>query len=55
MCEELVPHPQTCESLVPSYHRWLIVTDVSDKNVKNWNRMQNAADWGGGGGVFYQC
>ena len=24
-------------------------------SVNNWNRMQNAADWGGGGGVFYQC
>ena len=23
-------------------------------HVKNWNRMQNAADLGGGG-VFYQC
>ena len=25
----------------------LIVTDVSDKTEKNWNRMQNAADLGG--------
>ena len=23
---------------------YLIVTDVSDQNVKNWNRMQTAAD-----------
>ena len=23
---------------------YLLVTDVSDKNVKNWNRMQNATD-----------
>ena len=30
---------------------YLIVTDVSDKTVKNLNRMQNAADFG----VFYQC
>ena len=28
----------------------IIVTDVSDKTVKNWNRMQNSADLG----VFYQ-
>ena len=27
---------------------YLIVTDVSDKTVKKWNRIQNAADWGGG-------
>ena len=27
-----------------------IVTDVSDKTVNNWNRKQNAADFG----VFYQ-
>ena len=32
---------------------YLIVTDISDKTVKKWNRMQNAADLGGG--VFYQC
>ena len=30
----------------------LIVTDVSDKIMKNWNGMQNAADFGGGVGVF---
>ena len=30
----------------------LIVKYVSDKIVKNWNRMQNAADWGW---VFYEC
>ena len=30
---------------------YLIVTDASDKTVKNWNRMQNAADLG----VLYQC
>ena len=27
---------------------YLIAIDVSNKTVKNWNRMQNAAD-------FYQC
>ena len=26
---------------------YLVVTDVSDKNVKNWNRMQNAEEFGG--------
>ena len=31
---------------------YLIVTDVCDKTVKTWNRMQNAADLGGGGGYF---
>ena len=31
---------------------YLIVTDASDKTVKNWNQMQNAADWGV---VFYHC
>ena len=28
---------------------YLIATDVSDKTLKNWNRIQNAADLGGGG------
>ena len=42
--------------LIPKYHRCEervghIVTDVSDKTVKNWIRMQNAADLG----VFYKC
>ena len=32
-------------------NRYLNVTDVSGNIVKNWNRMQNAADLG----VFYQC
>ena len=47
-CEELVPNPPTCENLVPNYHRCgelvIIVTDVSDKIVKNSNRTQNAAE-----------
>ena len=30
-----------------------IVTDISNKDVKNWNRMQNAENWGWG--AFYQC
>ena len=30
---------------------YLIVTDTSDKTVKNWNRMQNVAELE----VFYQC
>ena len=54
MCEELVPNPRTCEKLALNHHRlvwwenWcFIVTDVSDKTVKNWNRMQNVAAWGG--------
>ena len=37
---------------------YLIVTDVSDKTVKNRNRMQNAAYLVCvcvGGGHFYQC
>ena len=50
MCEELVPNPQTCGNLVQiitDVKNWyLIVTDVSDKTVKNLNRMQNAADLG---------
>ena len=54
-CEKLIPNYQRCEKLVPNYHRCeelvLVVTDVSDKTVKNWNRMQNAADLEG---VFYQ-
>ena len=27
--------------------RYIIVKDVSDKTVKNWNRMKNAAIFGG--------
>ena len=54
-CEELVLKHHTCEKLLPIYHTYkklvLDLTDVSDKTVKNWNRMQNAADKG----VFYQC
>ena len=50
-CEGLVPNLYTCENLVPNHHRcenWdIIVIYVSDKTVKNWNRMQNAADFGG--------
>ena len=34
-----------------NWYMYLIVTDVSDKTVKIWKRMQNAADLG----VFYQC
>ena len=30
---------------------YFIATDVIEKSVKNWNRMQNAADLG----IFYQC
>ena len=51
-CEELVPNPHTCEKLVPNYRTYMknwyfIVTDISYKTVENWNRMQNAADFGG--------
>ena len=31
---------------------YLIVTDVSGKIMKNWNGMQNAADFGGGVGYL---
>ena len=41
---QIITHMKNC---------YLIVTDVSDKTVKNWNRMQNAVDWvGGGGGIL---
>ena len=42
MCEEVVPNPHICDKLVQDCY--LIVTDVSDKTLKNWNRVQNAAD-----------
>ena len=52
---ELVPNHHTCDKLVPNYHRCeelgLNRTDVSDRTVKNWNRMLNAADFG----AFYHC
>ena len=42
-CEEMVPKPHTCENcyqFITHMKNWyLIVTDVSDKTVKNWNRM----------------
>ena len=54
-CEELEPNPQTCENLVPNYHLYMknkyLMVKIKSKSVKNWNRMQNAADLG----VFYQC
>ena len=50
---ELVANPHTCEKLIPNITHmknwYLIATAVSNKTVKNWNRMQNAADLGGGG------
>ena len=46
--EEMVPNHHTFEKLVPNYHACeelvLSRTYISDKTVKNWNRMQNAAD-----------
>ena len=36
---------------VKNRYMCLIVTDVSDKTLRNWNRMLNAAD----SGIFYQC
>ena len=48
MCDELVPYPHICDKLVQDCY--LIVTDVSGKTLKNWNRVQNAADWG----LYYQ-
>ena len=56
MCELLVRNPHTCDKLVPNYHRCeelvlFIAVDVSDKTVKNWNRMQNAVELR----VFYRC
>ena len=49
-CEELVPnstHLKNRYQIVTDVKNWyLIVTDVSDKIVKNWNRMQNAAELG---------
>ena len=43
-------NPRTCENwyqIITHMKNWyLIVTDVSE-TVENWNRMQNAADFGG--------
>ena len=49
MCGVLVPNLHTYEELVPNYRRCEEL--VSDKTVKNWNRMQNGADLR----VFYHC
>ena len=60
-CQELVPNPDTCEThwhqftrFITDVKNWyLIVTDVSDKTMKNWDRMLNAADFfRGGGGIL---
>ena len=56
--EELVQNHHTCENwyqINTDVKNWyLIATDVSDKTVKTLNRMQNAADlWGGGGILLY--
>ena len=48
-CEELVPNFHTCENwyqIIKDVKDWyLIVTYVRYKTVKNWNQMQNAADF----------
>ena len=40
-----------CQIITDRKNLYLIVEDVRDKTVKNWNRIQNAVD----SGVFYQC
>ena len=51
---QILNHVENWYQIITDRKNWgLIVTDVSDKTVNNWNRMQNAADWGRG--VFYQC
>ena len=49
---QILAHVKNWYQIITHMKNWyLIVTEVSDKTVKNWNRMQNAADLG----VFYQC
>ena len=54
-------HPHTCvqnwyQIIADVKNCYLIVTDVSDKTMKNWIQMRNAADFlVGGGGVFGGC
>ena len=60
---QTLTHVTNWYQIITCMKNWnLIVTGDSDKTVKNWNRMQNAADFfffflggGGGWGVFYQC
>ena len=48
---KILTHKKNWYQIITDVKIWyLIVTDVSDKTVKNWNRMQNAADL-----VYYQC
>ena len=51
-CEDIVPNPYTCENLISNYHRCEELGHNRPKALKNWNRMQNAADLGAGGGYF---
>ena len=50
-CDELVlilTHVKNWYQIITHIKNWyLIATYVSDKTVKNWNRMRNAADLGG--------
>ena len=49
---QMITHVKNWYQSITDVKNWyLIVTDVSHKTLKNWNRMQNAAD----SGVFYQC
>ena len=50
---QILTHVKNWYQIITDVKKWhLIVTDVSDNTVKNWNRMQHAADWGE---VYYQC
>ena len=49
---QIIRHAKYWNHIITHMKNWyLIVTDVSAITVKNWNRLQNAADLG----VFYQC
>ena len=41
-----VKNPTSYHIITDENNWYLVVTDVSDKNVKNWNQMQNGADLG---------
>ena len=50
---QILTHVQNWYQIIADVKNWyLICTDVNDKTVQKWNRMQNAADLGGWGGIL---